>query len=259
MEAILNFNVGYSFIIPLIYCYFSIIIYEIYYHRGVIHNGLSFHPILIFIFEFWTWLSFEKVPNKYYLCSHRIHHVYSDTKLDLHGHISLGISGQYVYKPFFRTLSHIKNTFNFNRSLEYPPTELQTKFLGNLHSYKNIFQGIEYGNFIFLLLNFVIFGLPGIIIYFLYVIYVNIIRHIMIDGLYHNLGYRNFDTQDNSKNLFPIGIIFGGSELHNNHHANPNSIKTSYKLFEFDIGWVFIKILKFFKLCSINKKIKDTI
>jgi stearoyl-CoA desaturase (delta-9 desaturase) len=38
----------------------------------------------------------------------------------------------------------------------------------------------------------------------------------VVNGLGHYFGYRNFECEDASTNLFPIGILIGGEELHNN-------------------------------------------
>jgi stearoyl-CoA desaturase (delta-9 desaturase) len=67
------------------------------------------------------------------------------------------------------------------------------------------------------------------------------------------VGYRNFETREHSRNFFPIGIIFCGSELHNNHHAHPASAKTSMRWWEFDAGWLQIRILALFRLVTINR------
>mgnify|MGYP007000114724 len=62
------------------------------------------------------------------------------------------------------------------------------------------------------------------------------------NGVGHFVGYRNFKTPDESRNIFPWGILIGGEELHNNHHSNATSPKLSSKWYEFDIGWFYIKI-----------------
>jgi stearoyl-CoA desaturase (delta-9 desaturase) len=65
-----------------------------------------------------------------------------------------------------------------------------------------------------------------------------------INGIGHWWGYRNGDTKVHSRNVSPIGIVFGGVELHNNHHLDPASPKFSRKSWEFDIGWTYIKVLE---------------
>jgi stearoyl-CoA desaturase (delta-9 desaturase) len=211
---------------------------------------------MIFLFEFWAWLSFGSLmPNKYYMCSHRIHHAYADTDKDIHGPVALGIVGQLVVKPFRRTIYQFINTFLFSKRKKYPPTEEQKKFLGNLENFNDesfFYKNCQYGNFIFLIINILLFGINGFYIYILFLIQSNFMRDVVFDGIIHLIGYRNYNTKDNSKNIFPIGIFFCGVELHNNHHQYPNSKKQSKKWFEIDIGWLYIKVLEFFKLCKIG-------
>ena len=42
----------------------------------------------------------------------------------------------------------------------------------------------------------------------------------------------------------PLGMLIGGEELHNNHHAYPASAKFSLKWYEFDLGWMYIRVLE---------------
>jgi stearoyl-CoA desaturase (delta-9 desaturase) len=52
--------------------------------------------------------------------------------------------------------------------------------------------------------------------------------------------------------LVPIAVIIGGEELHNNHHLDPGSAKLSLKPWEFDIGWMYIKLLEKAKLAKLR-------
>ncbi len=51
----------------------------------------------------------------------------------------------------------------------------------------------------------------------------------------------------------PWGILVGGEELHNNHHAYVTSAKLSNRWYEFDIGWLYIRILETFGLARVKK------
>jgi stearoyl-CoA desaturase (delta-9 desaturase) len=75
----------------------------------------------------------------------------------------------------------------------------------------------------------------------------------VVNGIGHYWGYRNYNSPDTSTNVFPWGIVIGGEELHNNHHAHGTSAKFSAKWYEFDIGWCYISVLKFFGLAKIKK------
>ena len=76
----------------------------------------------------------------------------------------------------------------------------------------------------------------------------------VINGLGHYFGYRNFNTKDKSRNIFPIGIIIGGEELHNGHHNKPASPKFSSKWYELDIGWVWLNLFRILGLAKLNTR-----
>jgi stearoyl-CoA desaturase (delta-9 desaturase) len=75
----------------------------------------------------------------------------------------------------------------------------------------------------------------------------------IINGLGHHSGYRNFECDDAATNLLPWGLLVGGEELHNNHHAFPTSAKFSVRRWEFDIGWFYICTLRLFGLARVKK------
>ena len=75
----------------------------------------------------------------------------------------------------------------------------------------------------------------------------------VINGMGHYWGYRNYPVEDASTNLFPIGILIGGEELHNNHHAHPTSAKLSSAWYEFDIGWMYIRLLETLGLARVTR------
>ena len=41
----------------------------------------------------------------------------------------------------------------------------------------------------------------------------------VINGLGHHVGYRSFELPTAATNIVPWGVLIGGEELHNNHHA----------------------------------------
>jgi len=241
-----------SLLLALVYVHLTIVSYEIYLHRGIIHNTIKFSKPGALIFELWLWLAVS-LPNKYYLCSHRIHHAYADTKLDPHGPAALGLRQQFLTKPLKQIVGHLgRAVLLVSKQPEYPPTELQKKFLKNIDDYQHsvLLQISKYGNFSFLLINTVLFGWSGIVAYVCFVVLLSMTQHILLDGFGHYFGYKNYQTNDNSKNIFPIGLVLGGTELHNNHHKYPGAARLDMKWYEFDIAWWYIKLLMFFKMCK---------
>jgi stearoyl-CoA desaturase (Delta-9 desaturase) len=75
----------------------------------------------------------------------------------------------------------------------------------------------------------------------------------IINGIGHYWGYRNFEAPDSSTNVSPWGIIIGGEELHNNHHTYPTSAKFAVKKYEFDIGWVYISMMRRIGWATVKK------
>ena len=98
-----------------------------------------------------------------------------------------------------------------------------------------------------------LFGVAGLSMWAVTMLWIPVTAAGIINGLGHYWGYRNFEAQDASTNISPWGIIIGGEELHNNHHTYPTSAKLSVKPFEFDIGWMYIRILARLGLARVKK------
>jgi len=75
----------------------------------------------------------------------------------------------------------------------------------------------------------------------------------VINGVGHFWGYRSFACKDASTNIVPWGILIGGEELHNNHHAYTASARLSNKWYEFDIGWLYIRILAALRMARVTR------
>ena len=109
------------------------------------------------------------------------------------------------------------------------------------------------------ILNIFLFGVVGIIIWAIQMMWTPIFAAGGINGAGHYYGYRNFDTADESTNMMPIAFFIGGEELHNNHHAYPTAAKFSCKPWEFDIGWLYIKIFSIIGLVKVKRLAPKTI
>ena len=93
-------------------------------------------------------------------------------------------------------------------------------------------------------IDVVLFGIvPGVLILIVQIAWIPFWAAGVINGIGHYWGYRHWPTADASTNIVPWGILIGGEELHNNHHAFPTSAKLSSKWYEFDIGWLYIRVL----------------
>jgi stearoyl-CoA desaturase (delta-9 desaturase) len=106
---------------------------------------------------------------------------------------------------------------------------------------------------IMLLADLLLFGFAGAIVWLVQMAWIPFWAAGVINGIGHYWGYRNFETQDAAKNIVPWGILIGGEELHNNHHAYGVSARLSNKWWEFDIGWLYIRVLELLGLAKVKR------
>lgn len=66
-----------------------------------------------------------------------------------------------------------------------------------------------------------------------------------VNSLSHMFGYRNYTTQDDSRNNWLVGLISNGEGWHNNHHADPRSVKNGHRWWELDVSYLTVKTLSF--------------
>ena len=230
----------YEILYTLITTHITIICVTLYLHRGQAHKGIEFHPMLSHFMRFWLWLTTGMV-TKEWVAIHRKHHRFSDQFNDPHSPKIYGIwnilfLGVRKYVQASKDVDLIKQ-YGIGTPNDWIENKLYTPF----H-----FSGILVLYFI----NVLLFGYIGALIWVIQMIWIPFWAAGVINGIGHYWGYRNGETKDYSRNIFPIGIIIGGEELHNNHHINPSSVKLSSKWFEVDIGYIWLKIFEFCKLAK---------
>jgi stearoyl-CoA desaturase (delta-9 desaturase) len=191
--------------------------------------------------RFWLWLTTGMVTNEW-VAVHRKHHQSSDSAGDPHSPRIYGIwkvlfGGAFLYAKAKKDPNILKLGIG-------TPNDWIEK---NVYSKYNIL-----GIIILLILNVILFNSWGILIWLIQMIWVPLHAAGIVNGLCHWWGYRNFDTKDSSRNLLPWGIWIGGEELHNSHHGDGTNPKFSKHWWEFDIGWMYIVILRFFRLASVR-------
>ena len=212
----------------------------IYLHRGLAHKALTFHPVLEHIIRFWLWLTAAADP-KQWVTVHRVHHRFSDSSGDPHSPHIFGI-WTLLFKGWILHNNH--NVAMKQYSTGTPDDWIEHKFYS---PYRRV------GIIVMLCINLLLFGAWGIPIWFVQMAWIPFFAAGVINGVGHWWGYSNTKNKDHSKNIFPIGILIGGEELHNNHHANAANPKFSQKWWEFDIAWLYIKIFERLGLIKIRQ------
>jgi fatty-acid desaturase len=69
-----------------------------------------------------------------------------------------------------------------------------------------------------------------------------------INSVTHRFGYRNYETDEDSRNNLVVGLLSGGEGWHNNHHADPRAARFGHRWFELDAGYRVIRLLE---LCGL--------
>jgi len=226
----------------LVVTHITIISVTLYLHRSQTHRGVTFNPVVNHFFRFWLWMTTAMV-TKQWVAIHRKHHQYSDVEGDPHSPKLFGIKnilfrGVYYY---YVTAKDARMTLSYGKGTPEDWIE------------KNIYSKYNYaGVCLMLIINVVLFGWIGPIIWLIQMLWIPFWAAGVINGIGHWFGYRNGTTRDNSHNILPIGIWIGGEELHNNHHLDPANPKLSKKWFEFDAGWFYIKVLEKLKLAKLK-------
>jgi len=65
-----------------------------------------------------------------------------------------------------------------------------------------------------------------------------------VNSVTHMWGYRNYNTDENSKNNWLVGIVSNGEGWHNNHHAEPRCVAHGHRWWELDVTYRTIRFLQ---------------
>lgn len=231
------------FAYTLILTHITIASVTIFLHRCQAHRALELHAIPSHFFRFWLWMTTGMV-TKEWAAIHRKHHAKCETEEDPHSPVTRGIKkvlleGAELYR------AEAKNRETIEKYGHGTPDDWMER---NVYS-KYQWQGVG----LMLILNVLLFGVIGVTVWAVQMLWIPITAAGIINGLGHYWGYRNYDCVDASTNIFPIGLLIGGEELHNNHHTFGTSAKLSSKWYEFDIGWAYIRILESLGLAKVKK------
>jgi stearoyl-CoA desaturase (delta-9 desaturase) len=215
----------------------------IFLHRAQAHRAVDLHPVVSHFFRFWLWLTTGMVTREW-VAVHRKHHARCETPEDPHSPQVLGIrkvmlEGAELY-----------------RGASTRPELLETYGSGTPDDWleRHVYTGRNtWGIGLMLLIDLLLFGPIGLTIWAVQMIWIPFRAAGVINGVGHYRGYRNFDCPDASHNIVPWGILIGGEELHNNHHAYPGSARLSSRWWEFDIGWAYIRLLQSLGLARVNR------
>ncbi len=231
------------FIFTAVVTHITIASVTIFLHRCQAHRALDLHAIPSHFFRFWLWLTTGQV-TKEWAAIHRKHHAKCETEEDPHSPVTRGIKkvfwqGAELYR------AESKNKETLQKYGHGTPDDWMER---NLYS-KYSWQGVA----LMLIVDIMLFGAIGITVWAVQMLWIPVTAAGIINGIGHYWGYRNYDCVDASRNILPLGILIGGEELHNNHHTFGTSAKLSSKWYEFDIGWMYIRMMEIVGLAKVKK------
>lgn len=229
-------------LITLVLTHITIACVTLYLHRSQAHRAVEFHPVISHFMRAWLWLTTGMV-TKQWVAIHRKHHRFTDEPEDPHSPVHYGI-WRVLFKGAGLYHSASKDKDMVAQYGVGTPNDWIERNLYALHS--------RLGILLMLVIDLLFFGPWGLIVWGIQMLWIPFWAAGVVNGLAHWWGYRNGSTQDQSRNISPWGIIIGGEELHNNHHLEPASAKLSKNSWEFDIGWVYIRILSVLGLAKVR-------
>jgi stearoyl-CoA desaturase (delta-9 desaturase) len=242
-HGLLRFSWWQLVVYTLVATHITIIGVTVYLHRCQAHRALDLHPAVSHFFRFWLWMTTGMLTGQW-AAIHRKHHAKCETEEDPHSPQTRGIwkvllEGAELYR------TEAKNEETMRKFSHGTPNDWMER---NVYT-KYPILGVS----LMMVLNVALFGLVGLTVWAVQMIWIPFWAAGVVNGLAHFWGYRNFNSADASTNIFPWGILIGGEELHNNHHTYATSAKLSNKWYEFDIGWMYIRIMSAFRLAKVKK------
>jgi len=242
-NGFLDLSVWQLIAVTLAMTHITIVGVTVYLHRYSAHRSLELHPALKHFFRFWLWMTTGQNTREW-TAIHRKHHAKCETVDDPHSPVIKGLS------TVLRTGAEL-----YQQEAKNPDTlRIYGKNCPDDWIERNLYSRYTFGGVILMaLIDLALFGVIGITIWAIQMMWIPVWAAGVINGLGHAVGYRNFECRDAATNLLPWGILIGGEELHNNHHTYPNSAKLSVRAWEFDMGWAWIQLFSLFGLAKVQR------
>jgi stearoyl-CoA desaturase (delta-9 desaturase) len=210
---------------------------SLYMHRYVIHRQYNLTPQVETAMKIMYWLLFDVVTREF-VVQHRKHHEFSDSPNDPH-------------TPRFGFWSLLRCCLvpSFFRSYKITISDQEYhRYRAEASTNTVVDRYPRMGVVLLLLINTLLFGWLGIVIWLVHLFVVNFLIITTITVFGHSIGYKNFNLGDCTKNVVPVGILCVGEELHNNHHKDSRQCNMAVNTNEFDLGFYYLQILNRFNL-----------
>ncbi len=243
LDGLLNLSLFGIVVYTLLLTHITIAAVTIFLHRHQAHRALELHPAVSHFFRFWLWLT-TGIVTREWVAVHRRHHVECETPEDPHSPQIVGLrkvllEGAELYRQAARDAANLER---YGRGTPDDRVE-RLVYTGRRN------QGLV----LMLAIDLLLCGIIGLSVWAVQMLWIPLFAAGVINGAGHAIGYRNHQSPDASTNIVPWGILIGGEELHNNHHAHPGSARLSFRPWEIDLGWIYIRLLASLGLARVKR------
>lgn len=223
-------------IVWILTAHLTIAAMSIAFHRAHTHQAVKLNKFVDYTMQVFLW-GITSMTKPDWVSVHVYHHAQSDTPNDPHSPKHKGLAHVFFMGAYDYTVAkNWPEVLKIRKKIPLTPFEgfiAGHSFLGPLvlTAALMFLLGPVYGS-ILGVLNFSIsplFAVGG------------------VNALAHSFGYQNYDSKDESRNLgflLFLNWIISGELDHNNHHRYPKSPTFAHRWFEFDIGWVYVRVMK---------------
>ena len=240
-EGLIALSWWQNVLVVLAFTHVTIVSVTVYLHRYSAHRSLELHPVLKHFFRLWLWMTTGMVTREW-TAIHRKHHAMCETPEDPHSPQIFGLK---------KVL--LEGAELYGEGVTDETIERYGRGCPEDWVERNVYSRLRWqGVGLMLILDLALFGVNGIWMWAIQMLWIPVLAAGVINGIGHYWGYRNYECTDAATNIVPWGILIGGEELHNNHHTYPNSAKLSQKPWEFDLGYAWIRLFGLFGLASVR-------
>jgi stearoyl-CoA desaturase (delta-9 desaturase) len=209
------------------------------YHRLLSHRSFKVPKFLEYAIAILGALSIQGGPI-FWVAGHRLHHAYTEDEEKDPYSARKGFWWSHILWIFYPR----SEFFDYDLYQRYAPDLARDPFYMWLNRYFLILQ---------IPVALCLYALGG----WSFIIYGVFLRSVilwhttwLINSVTHMWGYRTFESNDNSRNLWWAAILTYGEGWHNNHHAYPHVARCGWQWWEIDLTWWAITLLKTFGLAT---------
>ena len=208
------------------------------FHRILTHRSLRLLKPIEYLFAIFGTLALQADPIRW-VSVHRKHHAHADHEGDPH---SIADGFKWAHMDWI-----------YRHNIALPSDEEMRHFAPDLYA-EPFYRALQYLNIplqVALALGLFAFGGWSWVVWAIFVrLAVSYHTTWLVNSAAHMLGYRTFQTPDQSTNCWWVALISWGEGWHNNHHAVPFSARHGLRWFEVDLTWWHVRVLAFLRLAD---------